>query len=658
MRVAAVAATIPIVRNPLRTPSWSWCGGGPPHPGPGDGPIRLEAKIYQDWRLTFKWLELTSEGIGCRHCMALPEQEKKRVNGKKLFLNGTWKQNPKYSFSSATFSTHSLSPTHLATMRKATGHNPLQRFFVNNSEGAPGTPTPAPASDIEETVAKDDQCDVADPCTPEKAANRATTRPATEKEFQPMAAQARTSYRQRWANTAGLAYLKVSQLGSYAHWKQDLDFNASRNDTYLHDHSSETSWDEFCQAIVGDIELSTFDAIRKSPVFGLAFDTKKRDLSICIHFLETRQKKFEFVSMPLAKVKVPGETTKDLTHGILTALKDRGIDIERLGAVGADGASVTGVMTASELEVAAAGPPAENVCKELSTKINASLLCQHCCGHKLELAAADSWKDISYLREVEKRLKSLHKFLDKSGKAQTQLQFWSAASGEKTVAELRFARSRWIRQLQPMKIVLGHYVSFFSFLFGQHESLGTGAKDEETKSTISWIFAFLATWRCRVTLAGCVDVLSTVAKYKAKLEPSDLHPDTVAQTIVDLKKALCDYIAKGQVVASAFKSGKLDGPSELEKLLGDMHRHNSDTLSISFDLVKNDRTVKIERNVKFERFAGSASCVFETIEGFSKKLVDNLEKRFPTLSAYKHFQRTQHSLPIAFPKKITQQAAY
>ena len=78
------------------------------------------------------------------------------------------------------------------------------------------------------------------------------------------------------------------------------------------------------------------------------------------------------------------------------------------------------------------------------------------------------------------------------------------------------------------------------FLFGRHESLTGSEKDKETKGVISWMCSFLASCRCRVLVAGCVDLLEIFAKYKNKLEPADLHPDTVACAIADLKRSVRD----------------------------------------------------------------------------------------------------------------------
>ena len=251
-----------------------------------------------------------------------------------------------------------------------------------------------------------------------------------------------------------------------------------------------------------------------------------------------------------------------LVFTISLVVGSRGIDKLRLGAVGADGASVTGVMTAEQLEVTPFGNlSASNVCKELAKEVGASVLCHHCCAHKVQLAAGDSWNKILYLKQLEKRIRSLHKHLKHSGKAVNALIFWSAASGGGPVSELHFARSRWISQLFPMRIISRNYVTFLSYLLGQHESLTGSEKDKETKGVISLIFSFLASWMCRVLVAGCVDLPGILSKYKNKFEPADLHPDTVSCAIVDLKRAVRDYLGKSRVVAQAIANAKADGPT-------------------------------------------------------------------------------------------------
>jgi len=126
------------------------------------------------------------------------------------------------------------------------------------------------------------------------------------------------------------------------------------------------------------------------------------------------------------------------------------------------------VMAAEELEVDPWGAEnSKNVCKKLASKIKTSLLVHHCCGHKSNLIAGNSWKTIPYLREIEKRIKSLHKQLSRSGKAQNQLMFWSAVCNDAVLTELRFCRTRWLSQLGPMKMIHKNYTSFLSYTLGQ-----------------------------------------------------------------------------------------------------------------------------------------------------------------------------------------------
>ena len=404
-------------------------------------PKRIEAKIYADWRHTFPWLELTDKGIGCKSCMALTEGAKAKVNGQKKFLYGIWCHNTKYSFSSQIFTSHFATPTHQGAARRQSGYNP---FTFSVSSTASASSSFAASAALAQTVlvpeakpsqntssVKVDSSSFGEvPCIPEGVGAAAPVHTGTP-------------CHKQWANTAALVYLKMNRLSSYPEWREDLAFNARRNCTYLHDHSSVTNWNEFVAELVAGIEKTRFEAMQKSPVIGISFDTKSRDLAVCLHYLDTTGKDFCFVSLPLCRVKVAGETAQVMAHALVQALGERGIDKLRLGAVGADGASVTGVMTAEQLEVTPFGNlSASNVCKELAKEVGASVLCHHCCAHKVQLAAGDSWNKILYLKQLEKRIRSLHKHLKLSGKAVHALIFLSAASGGGPVSELHFACSR------------------------------------------------------------------------------------------------------------------------------------------------------------------------------------------------------------------------
>ena len=175
----------------------------------------------------------------------------------------------------------------------------------------------------------------------------------------------------RWHGSVGLAHLVLSHYGSFHEWRDHMDFNSDRNETYLHDHRSDTVWKEIVTLLSDEIEVETLRAIRTSPVYGLSFDTKKRDLAIVIHYLDARMAKFEFRSLPLARIKIGGENAPGLTNAICDFLQEQNIDIARLGAVGADGCGTTGVMTAEELKVDPTGAEEQsNVCKLLASVVS------------------------------------------------------------------------------------------------------------------------------------------------------------------------------------------------------------------------------------------------------------------------------------------------
>ena len=157
-------------------------------------------------------------------------------------------------------------------------------------------------------------------------------------------------------------------------------------------------------------------------------------------------------------------------------------------------------------------------------------------------------------------------------------------------------------------------------------------------------------------VAGCVDLLEILVKYKNKLEPADLHPDTVSCAIADLKRAVRDYLGKSQVVAQALANAKADGPTELERVLHQMHTSGSNVLKIKVDIDTKGKVKTVERTVKFERGDFSAATVHSDLAGFGENLIRQLKHRFPALETYKHFQRLFQ--PMTTPHEPhTQEAA-
>ena len=265
------------------------------------------------------------------------------------------------------------------------------------------------------------------------------------------------------------------------------------------------------------------------------------------------------------------------------------------------------------------------------------MLCHHCCGHRIQLASVDAFRTVGYLRELERRIRSLYKQLERSGKAQNEALFWNFVCNEDVMSDLKVGRARWLSQLGPMRAISKSYITILSWLISQFESLSGNAKDKEVKEAVQWVYSFMGNWRCRVTVAACVDLLEIMMAFKCKLEPKDLHPEEVVQIVGDCKKHVHDYIGKGLILAKALRGAKVDGPTELEKVLHNFQTHKGDTIAIRFHRVSGARNIEVEKKIKFERFEGSAACVFETIEQFGKLLVEKLEQRFPHIGMCQHF---------------------
>ena len=314
---------------------------------------RLEAKIYNSWRLVFPWLTLGPDGLGCKLCQALTKGDRHHFRGNKAIAEGRWKQNPKFSFSSQAFSGHCAGPMHSSAKKKSCKVKPFSQGSrqatengaashgaqsLHGGSGGSGEPGNGDAAAISEKSSA--------PAATETAPESSQAVQVKVEQDHESSKPVDTSLRQQWVNTVGLAHLTLARYNGFPDWEAHMKFNADRNDTYLDDHMSDTIWKEIVEALVESIETSLLDAIKKSPIFGMSFDTKKRDLAVVIHFLDIRDaENFQFVSVPLARVKISGENADGLEESIRQLLTDKGIDISRLAAVGSEGCGTTGLLS-------------------------------------------------------------------------------------------------------------------------------------------------------------------------------------------------------------------------------------------------------------------------------------------------------------------------
>ena len=119
-------------------------------------------------------------------------------------------------------------------------------------------------------------------------------------------------------------------FGSFPGWRDHFKFNSSRNGTYLHSHRSDTIWKGITDDLVKNINDELMASSKKTPVLGLSFDTKQRDLAITIHFLHALGQEFDFVSTPFCRLKVAGENAKGLSTRIIQEFEDKGLELNRL----------------------------------------------------------------------------------------------------------------------------------------------------------------------------------------------------------------------------------------------------------------------------------------------------------------------------------------
>ena len=250
------------------------------------------------------------------------------------------------------------------------------------------------------------------------------------------------------------------------------------------------------------------EAARASPAFALSIDEKGRFLAVALSYLDAS---FCSRSIVLAYRELPGFTAADIAKSVADACNERGLDLRRLCAFTADGASVMGTRAA----MSAGG---DNVARRLSDAAQRAVLVTHCAAHRLQLCVSSALHADAYLQELEGTVHRLFGFLrgpSGSGDAHTLgLLFWSEVAEEEMLTSLGTGKARWLSLLAPLRKLEASYVTLMAFLAQQFETENDREKKKKTQKT----FTFLASWEFRFTLAGIVDILAECWLAKSKLE--------------------------------------------------------------------------------------------------------------------------------------------
>lgn len=365
-----------------------------------------------------------------------------------------------------------------------------------------------------------------------------------------------------------ILYLALYKFLSFHEWQDDVQGHALLGNAVAPDHQSDTFFKEAKAEIGKEIDRDRIERLRRSPAYGISIDGEGNFLSICIASLDPAfnwQGAREFFDYGY----VGGHTAKHIVEHIKGIFTHHGTDINRVWCLAADGASVNGVLKRMEEDGTYLG---ENVAALLREAVGHAILVSHCCGHKWELCAKAAWKEQDYFKEMEKRARALHNHIFFGPKARQDLVFWSDVTDTEVVNALSQGKARWPSCLQPLKRIHENYVVLMAHLFGYFEY---GQCTKATKGLLSWIFQFMLSWQFRVTLAGCVDLLSILWKTKNELETIDLGMLDVIAAISDAEYRIEDYCKKDSVLANNLADVKEDGTTHVEKLLWKMAQENA-----------------------------------------------------------------------------------
>lgn len=251
------------------------------------------------------------------------------------------------------------------------------------------------------------------------------------------------------------------------------------------------------------------------------------------------------------------------------------IDVSKLLSITADGASVNGVRRVQTNTVG------KNLAAHLRTFTGHRLLAIHCAAHRLQLCAGDAWTHV-YLKELEKRVHSLYKFLKKHPSTKIDLLFWQEVTEEPLLTSLSVGKSRWLSLLKPLQKLLRSWVSVLSHLHYHW----THHADRESQKTIRWIFVFLCSWKAKLVMSAICDILELAFATKNKLE-QELTLDEVGDAIQTLSQKLRGFCEKASVAAEALAGNRAVavGQTWVEKACAEYRQERDKELCLKYTLV-------------------------------------------------------------------------
>ena len=240
---------------------------------------------------------------------------------------------------------------------------------------------------------------------------------------------------------------------------------------------------------------------------------------------------------------------------------------EKLWGFTADGAAVNGVRRAMS------APGGTNLASLLQSAIGSTrqLMVVHCAPHRLQLAMKDAWVQDEYLKEVEEWLRSLHSHLKNSTKATGNLCFWSHVLDDPLhLVDLGLGKARWLSQLVGMVHAEEAYLPLIAHL----NDLYHNPSDDNQKKWAQKSVQFAVSWKFRVVIAGCIDILKKAWVAKLRLE-RHLNVCKVDTVVDELSDKIDKYCKHNSTLANAFVQHNAGQPppaqaTHIEKVLAEM----------------------------------------------------------------------------------------
>lgn len=339
------------------------------------------------------------------------------------------------------------------------------------------------------------------------------------------------------------------------------------------------------------------ERVKNSPYFSILVDEStdietNKSFIIYIRYYDQKTFRVETVFFRLFDIEYGDSDhiyniTKDL-------LKHYGLLVEYMIAWGSDGASV---MIGKK----------QGIAKKFHD-VNPFLLINHCAPHKLNLALKDA-QDVEILNNYDKSLKLIYRTLGKSHKKLQCVKKWAVIKGLKYHKLLKVFDIRWLIKADCIKNVRLDYPFLLSALKELKSS--PEIKDKAEKAKIQELWDYWSSYEAVSLTYILSDILLQLKLVFKLLQKNDCLAFEMKQQLDEFKKITTLQYLTTDGIKGAFYTELLHIAEDSNKFL----KQNS-----------------IKRDIQIER------KVIRTIKNFAKKLISNINKRFPHDSIMENFK--------------------